>query len=49
VQVQPYNGTLTFLDTKKRDGERAADGNVGTREPAMAGGGGGADDDEIPF
>ena len=46
--MQPYNGTLTFLDTKKREGERAAGGNVGTREPAMAGGGG-MDDDEIPF
>ena len=49
VQVQPYNGTLTFLDTKKRDGERAAGGNGGTREPAMAGAGGGMDGDEIPF
>ncbi len=49
VQVQPYNGTLTFLDTKKRDVERAAGGNGGTREPAMAGAGGGMDEDEIPF
>ncbi len=47
--MQPYNGTLTFLDTKKRDLKRALGGNGGTREPAMAGGGGGMDEDDILF
>ena len=58
VQVQPYNGTLTFLDSKKPDsqasgGERA----TARREPEMAGAGGstragfgrGEPDDDIPF
>ncbi len=58
VQVQPYNGTLTFLDTKKPEG-RASGGERPTprREPEMAGAGGstgtgfgGGDlDDDIPF
>ncbi len=49
VQVQPYNGTLTFLDTKKLNGGRPTGGNSGTREPTMASASGGMDEDEIPF
>ena len=53
VQVQPYNGTLTFLDSKKPE-SRASSGERTTagREPAMAGAGDGtgADlDDDVPF
>ncbi len=58
IQVQPYNGTLTFLDSKRPEG-RASGGERATprREPEMAGAGGstgagfgGGDmDDEIPF
>jgi single-strand DNA-binding protein len=58
VQVQPYNGTLIFLDSKK-PGERASGGEraAAPREPEMPGAGGstgagfgGRDlDDEIPF
>ncbi|MEO8716534.1 MAG: single-stranded DNA-binding protein [Acetobacteraceae bacterium] len=56
IHLSPYNGTLTFLSSKK-DGERAPDGSA-AREPAMASAGGstggvprgGSDlDDEIPF
>jgi single-strand DNA-binding protein len=57
VHLTPYNGTLTFLDSKKSDG-RTQTGTTSQRErdrePAMAGAGagsqGGGDlDDEIPF
>jgi single-strand DNA-binding protein len=58
VQVQPYNGTLTFLDSKKPDSRAAGEERApARREPAMSGAGGstgsgfgGGDlDDEIPF
>lgn len=58
VQVQPYNGTLTFLDTKKSDSRTSGDDRApARREPAMTGAGGstgagfgGGDlDDGIPF
>jgi single-strand DNA-binding protein len=47
IVLSPYNGTLTFLDSRKDDtAERASGGSRG--EPAAAGPG--ADpDDEIPF
>ncbi len=48
INLGAFNGTLTFLDSKRDAGERAAP----RREPAMAGAGGsaGADlDDDIPF
>lgn len=57
VHLTPYNGTLTFLDSKKSDG-RTQTGTTPqrerAREPAMAGAGaepqsGGDLDDEIPF
>jgi single-strand DNA-binding protein len=58
VQVQPYNGTLTFLDTKKPEGRTTSgERTTARREPEMAGAGGstgtgfggGVLDDEIPF
>ncbi len=59
VQVQPFNGQLIFLSSKKVDGERTSGGErtAAQREPAIAGaravgrgGSTGADlDDEIPF
>lgn len=47
IHLGAFNGTLTFLDSKRDGGERAAP----RREPATAGAGGaGADlDDDIPF
>ena len=48
IQVQPYSGLLTFLDSKKTV-ERPAGASGTAREPAMAGAGGGDLDDEIPF
>lgn len=45
IHLTPYNGTLTFLDSKK-DGDRASGGGS-AREPAAPGDGG--PDDEIPF
>jgi len=53
VQIQPYSGILTFLDSRKQDGEGAsADGrSTGTaapqRERVMASAG--DLDDEVPF
>ena len=59
IQIQPYNGTLTFLSSKKQDEGRPSTGTRAApkREPEMAGAGagigtgfGGGDmDDEIPF
>jgi len=43
IHLTPYNGVLTFLDTK-RDGERPAGG-----EPTGPTGPGGDPDDEVPF
>ena len=52
VQVQPFSGLLTFLSSKRQDGERASGGEeraaAPAREPVMAGVGAG-DLDEIPF
>ena len=57
IHLTPYNGTLTFLDSKKSEG-RASGGDGASaprkpRESAMAGAGaapGGSDlDDEVPF
>ncbi len=48
IHLGAFNGTLTFLDSKRDGGERAAP----RREPATAGAGGGAGadlDDDIPF
>ena len=48
INLGTFNGTLTFLDSKRDAGERATP----RREPAMAGAGGGASadlDDDIPF
>ena len=57
IQVQPYNGSLTFLDSKRRGDERVSgQGRDGAeREPAMAGGGASWKptdtdlDDDVPF
>ena len=57
IQVQPYTGSLTFLDSKKRGDERASGrgGDGAERGPAMAGGGASwkptdtALDDDVPF
>ena len=49
VQLQPYNGMLTFLDSKRRSEERAAGGAGAPRERVAAGAGGGDLDDQIPF
>jgi len=53
VQIQPYNGLLTFLDSRKQDGDGAATGGsqsgaaAAHRQPAMAGS---SDlEDEVPF
>ena len=53
VQIQPYSGILTFLDSRKQDGEGASAGGQSTgtaapqRERVMASA---ADlDDEVPF
>ncbi len=43
IHLTPYNGVLTFLDSR-RDGERPAGG-----EPAGSTGPGGDPDGEIPF
>jgi single-strand DNA-binding protein len=43
IHLTPYNGVLTFLDSR-RDGERAAGG-----EPTGSAGSGGDPGDEIPF
>jgi single-strand DNA-binding protein len=43
IHLTPYNGVLTFLDSK-REGERTAGG-----EPAGSTGPGGDSDEEIPF
>jgi single-strand DNA-binding protein len=43
IHLTPYNGVLTFLDSK-REGERTAGG-----EPASSTGPGGDPDEEIPF
>lgn len=53
VQVQPFSGLLTFLSSKRQDGERASGGEeraaAPAREPVMAGVGAGDLDEEIPF
>ncbi len=56
IHLTPFNGTLTFLDSKKADGRTSGGERGPTREPAMAGAGGstgtgmGRDlDDDIPF
>ena len=59
IQLQPYDGMLTFLDSKKAEGEGASGGTraAARREPATAGGGSTWDapspntdlDDDIPF
>ena len=53
VQIQPYNGLLTFLDSRKQDGDgassstRAGGAAAPQRERAMASAG--DLDDEVPF
>ena len=53
VQIQPYNGLLTFLDSRKQDGDgvssstRAGGAAAPQRERAMASAG--DQDDEVPF
>ena len=53
VQIQPYNGLLTFLDSRKQDGDgassstRAGGAAAAQRERAMASAG--DLDDEVPF
>ena len=53
VQIQPYSGILTFLDSRKQDGEGASAGGQSTgtaapqRERVMAISG--DLDDEVPF
>ncbi len=51
VHLTPYNGTLTFLDSRK-DGDRASGGSA-PRESSSAGvggvAGGSSPDDDIPF
>ena len=51
VHLTPYNGTLTFLDSRK-DGDRASGGSA-PRESSRAGAGdiagGSSPDDDIPF
>jgi len=49
VQLQPYNGMLTFLDSKKRNEERAAGREGAPCEQATMGAGGSELDDQIPF
>ena len=50
IQVQPYNGILTFLSSKKQDeGRASADAGETRRRPAVAGAGGADPDDHIPF
>ena len=47
IHLTPFNGTLTFLDSK-----READNRTTRHEPAAAGADGGADnslDDDVPF
>lgn len=52
IHLTPYNGTLTFLSSKKND-ERAPGDTGAARKPATVGAGrgpGGGDlDDDIPF
>ena len=57
--MQPYNGTLTFLSSKKTEDREPAGGRSPAREPAMAGAGQDGNaawspnhsdlDDDIPF
>ena len=50
IHLTPYNGVLTFLDSKKAEGRTPrANGASAPREPAMAGAQGGELDDEVPF
>lgn len=57
IHLTPFNGTLTFLDSKKAEGRASGGDSTAAREPAMAGAGGstgaqfgGGDlDDDIPF
>ena len=50
IQIQPYNGSLTFLSSRKPDEGRASGGRPpARREPAMAGADGADPDDKIPF
>ena len=56
IQVQPYSGTLTFLDTRKNESRASGGERAPARETAMAGAGGstgagfGGDlDDDVPF
>jgi single-strand DNA-binding protein len=45
IHVTPYNGAITFLDSKRDDGDHAP-----SRQPATARGSTGADlDDDVPF
>ena len=45
IHVTPYNGAITFLDSKRDNDERTP-----SRQPATAGGSTGADlDDDVPF
>ena len=57
IHLTPYNGTMTFLDSKRPEGRTQSSATPErAREPAMAGGSTGAGfpsggdlDDEIPF
>ena len=57
IHLTPYNGTMTFLDSKRPEGRTQSSATTErAREPAMAGGSTGAGfpsggdlDDEIPF
>jgi single-strand DNA-binding protein len=57
IHLTPYNGTMTFLDSKRPEGRtQSSAATERAREPAMAGGSTGAGfpsggdlDDEIPF